>query len=137
MVMVHKNVTGYILLEVARALDLAFHTDDFASIKNQVIHIGSGVPVSVLDIAKLVLKYFNLPEDKYLKFIGDRPGQVQRHISSTQKAKDLLGWQNSVDFEDGLNDVIEWYVKNRHRWEKNEPLMLIPIHTNDNKIEIH
>ena len=124
-------------LEVARALDLAFHTDDFASIKNQVIHIGSGIPVSVLDIAKLVLKYFNLPEDKYLKFIGDRPGQVQRHISSTQKAKDLLGWQNLVDFEDGLNDVIKWYVNNRHRWEKNEPLMLIPIHTTNNKIEVH
>lgn len=124
-------------LEVARALDLAFHIEDFSKIKNQVIHIGSGVPVSILDIAKLVLKYFNLPEDQYLKFIGDRPGQVQRHISSTEKAKDLLGWENQVEFEEGLQNVIEWYVHNRERWEKMEPLMLIPIYTLDNKIEVH
>ena len=32
---------------------------------------------------------FNLPEN-YLKFIGDRPGQVDLHISSTEKAKELL-----------------------------------------------
>lgn len=124
-------------LEVARALDLAFHTNDFSNIKNQVIHIGSGIPVSILDIAKMVLNYFNLPEDQYLTFIGDRPGQVQRHISSTKKAKALLGWQNALPFEQGLHEVIQWYVDHRDRWEKMEPLMLIPIYTNDNILEIH
>lgn len=123
--------------EVARALDLAFHTEQFESIKNQVLHIGSGIPVSILDIAKMVLKEFNLPEDQYLQFIGDRPGQVQRHISSTQKAGELLGWKNEIPFKQGLHNVIQWYIDNRNRWEKMEPLMLIPIYTNGNVLEIH
>jgi dTDP-glucose 4,6-dehydratase len=122
--------------DVSRALDLALHHKQFEKIKNQVLHVGSGVPVSILDIAKLVVKYLHLPED-LITFIGDRPGQVACHISSTQKTKELLGWEPHISFEQGIQDVIEWYKANQSRLERMETLMYVPIYTNDNVLELH
>lgn len=122
--------------DVSRALDLALHHKDFNKIKNQLLHIGSGVPVSILDIARLVVKHLNMPED-LITFVGDRPGQVACHISSTQKAKELLGWEPQISFEQGLKDVIEWYKANQNRLERMEALMYVPIYTNDNVLELH
>lgn len=122
--------------DVSRALDMALHHPQFEKIKNQVFHVGCGKPVSILDIAKLVVNYLHLPED-LITFVGDRPGQVACHISSTQKAKDLLGWEPTITFEKGLGEVIEWYKANHSRLERMESLMYVPIYTNDNVLELH
>jgi dTDP-glucose 4,6-dehydratase len=114
--------------DLARALDLALHVEDFSKIKNEVIHVGSGKATSVLAIAQEILSYFNLPES-YLQFVSDRPGQVDCHISSTQKAKELLGWEPVVPLKEGIAKTIEWYRGNKKRWEKMEDMMLVPIHT--------
>ncbi len=123
--------------DMSRALDLALHIKDFSQIKNQIIHIGSGKGVSVLDIAKMILDYFNLPHDKYLKFIGDRPGQVRCHVSSTEKSFKLLEWKTEIPFEEGLKNVIRWYIDHQDRWEKQETMQCLPIYTNGNVIEMH
>jgi len=123
-------------LDVSRALDKILHVEDFSKLKNQVIHIGSGKATSVVDIAKMILKYFNLPETN-LKFIGDRPGQVDCHISSTDKAKRLLDWESKISLEEGLNQVIEWYSLNTEWWAKKELMKCIPIYTDKRKIELH
>jgi len=116
--------------DVARALDLALHIEDFSKIKNQEIHLGSGIATSVLDIAKEILAYFGLPESD-LVFVSDRPGQVGCHISSTQKAKELLGWEPVITLKDGITKTVEWYQKNRERWGKMEAMMLVPVCTTE------
>jgi dTDP-glucose 4,6-dehydratase len=123
-------------IDVSRALDLALHHKEFDKIKNQIFHIGSGVPVSILTIAQLIVKHLNLSED-LITFVGDRPGQVACHISSTQKAKELLGWEPQISFEQGLVQVIEWYKANQSKLERMESLMYVPIYTNDNVLELH
>lgn len=123
--------------DLARALDLALHIEDFSKIKNQVIHIGSGKGISVIDIAKLILKEFNLPDDEYTEFIGDRPGQVECHISSITKAKDLLGWEPTIEFNQGLRQVISWYKENNNYWQKMEMFRTLPINAKNGKLEKH
>lgn len=122
--------------DTCQALDLALHTPDFNKIKQQVINLGSGRSISVLDIAKKILEYFNLPEDR-ISFIGDRPGQVARHISSTDKAADLLGWRNSISFEDGLQKTIEWYLGNKAWWKRIDWMKHVTISTSNNTLEKH
>ena len=78
-------------LDTSKAIDAALHVKNFESIKHQVINIGSGLSTSILDIAKIILESFKLPESQ-LQFVADRPGQVDNHISSTAKAKALLNW---------------------------------------------
>lgn len=122
--------------DLARALDRILHIECFEKIKGEVFHIGSGKATSILDIAHIILKEFNLG-DEYLTFIGDRPGQVRRHISSTEKAKDLLGWEAQVSLEDGLKKTIKWYLQHEARWSKKEALRCVPIYTNNNVLELH
>lgn len=119
--------------DIARALDIILHHSDFKKIKNQIFNLGSGKAISILDIARIILSKFNLPENN-LKFIGDRPGQVDLHISSTEKTKALLGWEPEISFADGIDEVINWYKQNEEWWQKRELLKLIPIFT-DQKIE--
>lgn len=111
-------------LDLADAVDRALHVPDFSKICGQVIHVGSGKPVSILEIARIILNYFNLAIDR-LQFLPDRPGQVRCHISSTAKAKALLGWECRLPLKDAINDVIAWYVKNPEWWQKR--LMLAKI----------
>ncbi len=81
------------------------------------INLGTGIDTPVETIAKKILALLNLPES-YLKFIDDRPGQVSRHISSTWKAKRLLGWESRVSLDEGLARTVDFYVNNRGWWQK-------------------
>ena len=47
----------------------------------------------------------------------ERPGQVDRHIGSVERAEELLGWRARTSFEAGLERTIGWYDENRAWWE--------------------
>ena len=119
--------------DMARAIDSALHTPNFEAIKHQVINVGSGEATSILEIANMILKEFNLPSSQ-LQFIPDRPGQVDVHLSSTDKAKELLNWSVSVPLEEGIRQTIEWYKKNPNIWQEMEKDALIPITTIDGEM---
>ncbi|MCK4265283.1 GDP-mannose 4,6-dehydratase [Candidatus Babeliales bacterium] len=118
------------------ALDRALHIEDFSKIKNEVINIGTGVSTSNIDIAEMILSKFNLSNDM-LKFIGDRPGQVDCHNSSTEKSYNLLGWKAKTTLDKGLDKTIEWYGNNKAWWEKIEWMKQVPIYTKNNTVEMH
>ncbi|MHB8084692.1 MAG: dTDP-glucose 4,6-dehydratase [Dehalococcoidia bacterium] len=105
-------------------------------VRGQVINIGNGRDVSVKDIANMVLGSLNKPAS-LLTTMSDRPGQVQRHIASTQKALDILGWKSEVSFEDGLAMTIDWYRQNRDWWMKQLWMRHVPIKTRDGRVEYH
>jgi len=48
--------------------------------------------------------------------VPERPGQVDRHVGSTEKAERLLGWQARTSFADGLERTVDWYRDNEAWW---------------------
>lgn len=120
--------------DIARALDLILHADNFSRIKNQVINLGSGIATSVNEIADAILECFNLPAD-YKHYTKDRPGQVMLHISDTKKALELLGWQPKITLRQGLKSVIDWYKNNVDHWCETIKTCRIPINHGDDVIE--
>ncbi|MEZ5100643.1 MAG: dTDP-glucose 4,6-dehydratase [Thermoleophilia bacterium] len=89
---------------------------DVDAIAGEVLNVATGVDISVSDIADLVLEGLGKPSS--LKtHVPDRPGQVDRHIGSTEKAERLLGWRARTTFEQGLERTIAWYADNRAWWE--------------------
>ena len=46
-------------------------------------------------------------------FVQDRPGHDLRYSIDTSKIKEELGWQPQVDFAEGLQKTIRWYLNNR------------------------
>jgi dTDP-glucose 4,6-dehydratase len=118
--------------DTARAVDLAIHTP-LDTISGKVVNIGTGDCLSVIEIARKVIRVFNLDESNF-SFIPDRFGQVQKHVASCQKAKDILGFVPEVYFEEGLKKTIQWYIENRAIWEKQLPLRRVPVKTKDGSI---
>lgn len=117
------------------ALDKVLHCN-IEKVKGEVINVGTGRSLSIEDIANLVVDKMGKSRS-LVKYIDDRPGQVLRHTSSTAKAKELLGWNAKISFEDGINNVIEWYKNNKTWWEKQLWMRNIPIITKSGKKVIH
>jgi dTDP-glucose 4,6-dehydratase len=86
-------------------------------LEGEVFNIGSGIELSILDVAGGILTVLDKPESLVQK-VADRPGHVMRHAVRTDKIESVLGWKAEVDFETGLRQTVEWYRENRSWWEK-------------------
>jgi dTDP-glucose 4,6-dehydratase len=86
--------------------------DDIAG---EVLNIATGVDISVADIARLVLDVLGKPVD-LLRYVDERPGQVDRHIGSTGKTAKLVGWEARTSFAEGLERTVAWYRENEAWW---------------------
>ena len=86
------------------------------AIVGKTINVATGIDESVEEIADAILDILGKPPS--LKHhITDRPGQVDRHIGSTGKALELLGWRSSIPFSDGLERTVRWYRDNPDWWQ--------------------
>ncbi len=110
--------------DTCEALDKVLHAERDRVI-GQTINLGTGTDTSVVEIARKILKALNKPES-LLQFIEDRPGQVTRHISSTQKAHTCLEWKSKIDLDGGLDRTIEFYRNNRQWWERGMKKLWLP-----------
>ncbi|OHD15989.1 MAG: dTDP-glucose 4,6-dehydratase [Spirochaetes bacterium GWD1_27_9] len=54
---------------------------------------------------------------KLINFVKDRPGHDRRYAINCDKIKNELGWKQSVNFEQGLDLTIKWYLDNQE-WVK-------------------
>jgi dTDP-glucose 4,6-dehydratase len=86
------------------------------SLAGEVINLATGVDISINDIADKVLDA--LGKARSLKeHVPERPGQVDRHIGSTQKAWALTGWHARTPFDEGLARTVAWYRENEAWWK--------------------
>jgi dTDP-glucose 4,6-dehydratase len=77
--------------------------------------MGGDSEMSMLETARAVVRVMNLHED-VITFTKDRPGQDRRYAIEFTKIKNELGWSPSVNFEEGLKQMIDWYRKNESWW---------------------
>ncbi len=112
-----KNTRDWTFVgETCKALYSALETD-VEPLKGEVLNLGSGKDFDVLWIANTILERLGKPKS-LLRMVADRPGHVQRLLSSTEKAQALLGWRAERGFEDGLAETIDWYTRHEHWWRK-------------------
>jgi dTDP-glucose 4,6-dehydratase len=85
----------------------------------ETYHVGSGVEASIMEVADRLLAALGKPES--LKtIVPDRPGHDRRYVLDSSKLRRELGWEPSVEWEQGLADTVTWYAEHRDWWE---PLM--------------
>jgi len=73
-----------------------------------IIDIGYGQPISVIDMAELLLTKLGQPKDKY-DITGDfRAGDIRFAVADVTMAKKLLNWTPEVSFESGVDKFLEW-----------------------------
>ncbi len=110
-----KNTRDWIyVLDHVKALDIIMRTD---GLEGEVFNIGSGIELSILEVAERILTILGKPKD-LIRMVKDRPGHVFRHAVTTDKIRSRLGWKPEIDFDTGLKMTIDWYLENRWWWEK-------------------
>ena len=85
------------------------------AVAGEVVNVATGVDIAVGEIADAVLDALGKPR-ALKRFVPERPGQVDCHIGSTEKAERLLGWRAQTSFEDGLERTVKWYRDNEAWW---------------------
>jgi dTDP-glucose 4,6-dehydratase len=84
-------------------------------VAGEVLNVATGVDISVTEIADLVLDVLGKPRS-LRTHTPERPGQVDRHIGSTDKVERLTGWRARTSFAEGLERTVAWYRENEAWW---------------------
>ena len=117
-----ENVRDWLFVEDhARAIDLIFHEGKIADTYN----IGGFNEWKNIDLIKVIIKTVDRllgnPEgqsEKLITFVTDRLGHDMRYAIDSRKLQAELGWEPSLQFEEGIEKTVRWYLDNQE-WMDN------------------
>ena len=112
-----ENVRDWLYVEDhARAIDLIFHEGKIAETYN----IGGFNEWKNIDLIKVLVavtdRLLGNPEGHSLKlitYVTDRAGHDLRYAIDSTKLHRELGWKPSLQFEEGIEKTVRWYLDNR------------------------
>jgi len=80
----------------------------------EIYNIGSGFSLTNNQVANQISEAMNIVDDKRL-FVEDRKGHDQRYSVDTKKISNL-GFKPQINFDQGLKETLNWYIKNPGWW---------------------
>lgn len=112
-----ENVRDWLFVEDhARAIDLIFHKGK----PGDTYNIGGFNEWKNIDLIKVIVKTVDRllgnPEGQSLKlitYVTDRPGHDMRYAIDSRKLQSELGWEPSLQFEEGIEKTVRWYLDNQ------------------------
>ena len=110
------NVRDWLWVEDhAKAIDVVFHTGKLGETYN----IGGFNEWKNIDIVHLLCKIMDRKlgrtegeSAKLITYVKDRAGHDKRYAIDATKINQELGWKPSLQFEEGLEKTIDWYLDN-------------------------
>jgi len=82
----------------------------------EVYNIGGGAECRNIDVVEKILEQLEKPRD-LIEYVKDRLGHDRRYAIDYSKLYAELGWKPLRNFEEGLEQTIEWYRNHRDWWE--------------------
>ena len=80
------------------------------NISGEVFNISSGKRISINSIIKIIQKVMDKKSEIF--YAEPRSGDVEHSFADIKKAQKILGYKPSVNFEEGLREVVDWYSTN-------------------------
>ncbi|HYF29720.1 MAG TPA: dTDP-glucose 4,6-dehydratase [Chitinophagaceae bacterium] len=116
-----ENVRDWLWVDDhARAIDVIFHKGRIGEKYN----VGGFNEWKNIDLVKLLCgimdkKLGRAPgtSEKLITYVTDRPGHDLRYAIDATKLNKELGWKPSLQFEEGLEKTVDWYLENEE-WVK-------------------
>jgi dTDP-glucose 4,6-dehydratase len=117
-----ENVRDWLyVVDHARGIDVVFHQGK----SGETYNIGGFNEWKNIDIVKLLCRKMdeklgreNGTSEKLITFVKDRAGHDLRYAIDATKIQNELGWEPSLQFEEGISKTIDWYLDNEE-WLNN------------------
>jgi dTDP-glucose 4,6-dehydratase len=117
-----ENVRDWLFVDDhARAIDVIFHDGTLGKTYN----IGGFNEWKNIDLIKVMIKTVDRllgreegASDKLITYVTDRAGHDVRYAIDSSKLKNELGWEPSLQFEEGIEKTVKWYLENQE-WLNN------------------
>jgi dTDP-glucose 4,6-dehydratase len=104
------------VVDHARAIDNIFHNGKVGDTYN----IGGFNEWTNIDLIKLLCSIMDSKlgrekgsSEQLITYVKDRPGHDKRYAIDASKIKKELGWEPSLQFAEGLEITIDWYLNNQ------------------------
>jgi dTDP-glucose 4,6-dehydratase len=112
-----ENVRDWLWVnDHARAIDLIFHTGK----TGETYNIGGHNEWTNIDLIKKLCEIMDRKLDRapgtsaqLIHFVKDRAGHDLRYAIDSSKLQNELGWTPSLQFEEGLEKTVDWYLANQ------------------------
>ena len=112
-----ENVRDWLYVaDHARAIDLILHKGR----TGETYNIGGFNEWKNIDLIKVLIKATDKllgraegASDKLITYVADRAGHDLRYAIDSSKLKNELGWQPSLQFEEGIEKTVRWYLNNQ------------------------
>lgn len=92
--------------DVINALITIMNNNEFGEIYN----IGNDNPITIIDLAKKIINKLGKGNIEYVKDRAFNDFRYPLDFSKLEK----IGWKSIVNFDDGLNETINWYLENKN-----------------------
>ncbi len=117
-----ENIRDWLYVEDhASAIDLIFHEGK----DGETYNIGGNNEWTNIHLIRALCRVMDKKLDrptgdseKLITFVKDRAGHDLRYAIDSSKLQKELGWQPSLQFEEGLEKTVEWYLSNES-WMNN------------------
>ena len=117
-----ENVRDWLFVnDHAVAIDVIFHKGKLGETYN----IGGFNEWKNIDLIKVLIKIVDRmlgreegSSDKLITYVKDRAGHDLRYAIDSSKLKNELGWEPSLQFEEGIEKTVKWYLENK-KWMDN------------------
>ena len=117
-----ENVRDWLYVEDhARAIDLIFHKGKAGDTYN----IGGFNEWKNIDLIKVIIKTTDRllgrregESERLISYVKDRAGHDLRYAIDASKLRDELGWKPNLQFEEGIEKTVRWYLDNQ-QWMDN------------------
>jgi len=107
-------------LNVRDWLHVDDHCDGIYSVLSEgksgnIYNIGGGRELTNRELTEIILRKFDRDESS-IEYVTDRLGHDLRYSVSHEKITRELGYMPKINFEDGIEETIEWYKRNESWW---------------------
>lgn len=112
-----ENVRDWLyVIDHAHAIDVIFHQGE----NGETFNIGGHNEWKNIDLIKVLIKVVDKKlgreagsSEKLITYVTDRAGHDLRYAIDSTKLQEKLGWKPSLQFEEGIELTVDWYLNNQ------------------------